>query len=129
MLSDTIDGELLDAAGPQCRIVADFAVGYNNFDFAAATARGVILTNTPGEFDDHDGHPHMGRVAADNPIKVLGGQQPDTCISPEVLERTRAGSRMDTARPERSARPPAARSGPPSVRDRPRRSPAPCGGP
>jgi glyoxylate reductase len=43
---------VLDAAGPQCRIVANFAVGYNNFDLAAATERGVILTNTPGVLDD-----------------------------------------------------------------------------
>jgi lactate dehydrogenase-like 2-hydroxyacid dehydrogenase len=52
MLTDTIDGEILDAAGPQCRIVANFAVGYNNFDLAAATRRGVVLTNTPGVLDD-----------------------------------------------------------------------------
>ena len=52
ILTDTIDGEVLDAAGPQCRIVANFAVGYNNFDLAAATQRGVILTNTPGVLDD-----------------------------------------------------------------------------
>jgi glyoxylate reductase len=52
MLTDTIDGEVLDAAGPQLKIVANFAVGYNNFDLAAATSRGVILTNTPGVLDD-----------------------------------------------------------------------------
>ena len=52
LLTDTIDGELLDAAGPQCRIVANYAVGINNFDLPAATKRGVILTNTPGVLDD-----------------------------------------------------------------------------
>ncbi|MDC7789602.1 D-glycerate dehydrogenase [Rhodoplanes sp. TEM] len=52
MLTDTIDGEVLDAAGPQCKVVANFAVGYNNFDVAAATRRGVVLTNTPGVLDD-----------------------------------------------------------------------------
>src|SRR5580700_1620443 len=52
LLTDTIDGELLDAAGPQCKIVANYAVGINNFDVAAATKRGVILTNTPGVLDD-----------------------------------------------------------------------------
>ena len=52
MLTDTIDGEVLDAAGPQCKVVANFAVGYNNFDPAAATQRGVVLTNTPGVLDD-----------------------------------------------------------------------------
>src|ERR1700676_4628903 len=48
LITDIIDGELLDAAGPQCKIVANFAVGINNFDVAAATKRGGILTNTPG---------------------------------------------------------------------------------
>lgn len=52
VLSDVIDAEALDAAGRQLRIVANFAVGYNNFDVAAATERGVVLTNTPGVLDD-----------------------------------------------------------------------------
>lgn len=52
LLTDVIDGDVLDAAGPQLKIVANYAVGYNNFDLAAATARGVILTNTPGVLDD-----------------------------------------------------------------------------
>jgi D-3-phosphoglycerate dehydrogenase len=52
LITDTIDGELLDALGPQCKIVANYAVGINNFDVAAATKRGVVLTNTPGVLDD-----------------------------------------------------------------------------
>ena len=52
LLTDNITGEVLDAAGPQCKIVANYAVGYNNFDLAAATQRNVILTNTPGVLDD-----------------------------------------------------------------------------
>lgn len=52
LLTDRIDGEVLDAAGAQCRIFANYAVGYDNFDLAAATARGVILTNTPGVLDE-----------------------------------------------------------------------------
>lgn len=52
LLTDNITGEVLDAAGPQCRIVANYAVGYNNFDLAAATERNIILTNTPGVLDD-----------------------------------------------------------------------------
>ena len=43
---DRIDAELLDAH-PQLRVVANMAVGYNNFDIAACTARGVLATNTP----------------------------------------------------------------------------------
>ncbi|MBY0381741.1 MAG: D-glycerate dehydrogenase [Xanthobacteraceae bacterium] len=52
LLTDAIDGEVFDAAGPQLRIVANYAVGFNNFDVAAATQRNVILTNTPGVLDD-----------------------------------------------------------------------------
>ena len=48
MANDPVDGELLDAAGPQLRIVANHAVGYDNVDLAAATRRGVLVTNTPG---------------------------------------------------------------------------------
>jgi len=52
LLTDTVDAAVLDAAGPQCRIFANYAVGFNNFDVAAATARKVVMTNTPGVLDD-----------------------------------------------------------------------------
>lgn len=48
LLTDTIDEEVLAAAGPACRVFANMAVGYNNVDLAAATRRGVMITNTPG---------------------------------------------------------------------------------
>ncbi len=44
--SERIDEALL-AANPQLRVVANIAVGYNNFDVAACTAHGVLCTNTP----------------------------------------------------------------------------------
>ena len=44
--SERIDAEVL-AACPQLRVVANMAVGYNNFDIAACTAAGVWATNTP----------------------------------------------------------------------------------
>ncbi len=44
--SERIDAALL-AANPQLRVVANMAVGYNNFDVEACTARGVLCTNTP----------------------------------------------------------------------------------
>jgi glyoxylate reductase len=46
LLTDRIDGELLDA-GRGLKIVADIAVGYNNIDVEAARARGIVVTNTP----------------------------------------------------------------------------------
>jgi glyoxylate reductase len=51
MLSDKIDGALLDAA-PRCKVIANMAVGYDNVDVPALTARKVLLTNTPGVLTD-----------------------------------------------------------------------------
>jgi glyoxylate reductase len=50
-LADRVDGALLDAA-PRLRIVANHAVGYDNVDVPACTARGVWVTNTPGVLTD-----------------------------------------------------------------------------
>jgi glyoxylate reductase len=47
MLTDRVDDELLDAAGPQLRIVADYAVGIDNVDLEACRRRGVVVSNTP----------------------------------------------------------------------------------
>ncbi len=52
LLNDRIDGELMDAAGPQCRIFANYAVGYNNIDLEAARSRGVYISNTPDVLTD-----------------------------------------------------------------------------
>lgn len=47
MHHDTIDADLLDAAGPQLKGVCNVAVGYNNIDLEACKAKGVVVTNTP----------------------------------------------------------------------------------
>jgi len=47
LLTDTVDTALLEAAGPQLKIVANVAVGYNNINVPACRARGVVVTNTP----------------------------------------------------------------------------------
>ncbi len=48
LLTDRIDAEVMDAAGPQLRVISNYAVGYDNIDLEAARARGIIVTNTPG---------------------------------------------------------------------------------
>ncbi len=48
LLTDRVDADLLDAAGPQLKVVSNMAVGYDNVDVAAATARGIPVGNTPG---------------------------------------------------------------------------------
>ncbi|MGL5818044.1 MAG: 2-hydroxyacid dehydrogenase [Phycicoccus sp.] len=52
MLVDRVDAELLDAAGPPLRVVANVAVGYDNIDVAACAERDVVVTNTPGVLTD-----------------------------------------------------------------------------
>jgi glyoxylate reductase len=47
MLTTEVDAAFLDRAGPQLRIVANYAVGVNNVDLAAAAGRGVVVANTP----------------------------------------------------------------------------------
>ena len=47
LLTDTIDADVFDAA-PDLKIVANYAVGYNNIDVGEATKRGILVTNTPG---------------------------------------------------------------------------------
>ncbi|WP_259313891.1 2-hydroxyacid dehydrogenase [Capillimicrobium parvum] len=64
MLHDRVDGALLDAAGPKLRVVANLAVGYDNVDVAAASARGVVVTNTPGVLTDATADLAMGLLLA-----------------------------------------------------------------
>jgi lactate dehydrogenase-like 2-hydroxyacid dehydrogenase len=52
MLSERVDAELLHAAGPTLKVVANFAVGFDNIDIPACTAAGVRVTNTPGVLTD-----------------------------------------------------------------------------
>ena len=48
LLTDRVDDELLDAAGPDLKVVSNYAVGFDNVDVAACARRGVAVGNTPG---------------------------------------------------------------------------------
>jgi len=52
LLSDAVDVEVLDAAGPGLRIVANYAVGLDNVDLDACRSRGVAVAHTPGVLDE-----------------------------------------------------------------------------
>jgi lactate dehydrogenase-like 2-hydroxyacid dehydrogenase len=47
MLTTRVDGAYLDRVGPQLKVVANYAVGVNNVDLAAAADRDVVVANTP----------------------------------------------------------------------------------
>jgi glyoxylate reductase len=51
LLTDRIDAALMDAA-PRLKVVSNYAVGFNNIDIPAATARGIAVGNTPGVLTD-----------------------------------------------------------------------------
>lgn len=51
LLTDTIDADILDA-NPNLKVVANYAVGFNNVDVSAATDRKIPVTNTPGVLTD-----------------------------------------------------------------------------
>jgi len=93
VLTDRIDATVFDAAGPQCRIFANLAVGYDNVDVSEATRRSVMITNTPGVLTDAtaeltwalllaaarriveaDRFFRSGRWAGWGPMQFLGGQ-------------------------------------------------------
>ena len=52
LLTDRIDGEVMDAAGPGLKVISNHAVGFDNIDVAAATERGIPVGNTPGILTD-----------------------------------------------------------------------------
>lgn len=61
LLTDRVDAAFLEAA-PKLRMIANVAVGYNNIDVGACTARGVTVTNTPGVLTDATADLAMGLV-------------------------------------------------------------------
>jgi glyoxylate reductase len=51
-VGDRISREIIDAASPRLKLIANFGVGFNHIDVAAAAARGIAVTNTPGVLTD-----------------------------------------------------------------------------
>lgn len=51
LLTDEITADVMDAS-PNLKVISNYAVGYNNVDVAAATERGILVTNTPGVLTD-----------------------------------------------------------------------------
>ncbi len=48
LLTEAVDAELMDAAGPELKVVSNYAVGFNNIDVNEASSRGIRVGNTPG---------------------------------------------------------------------------------
>lgn len=52
LLTDKIDGEVMDSFGPQLKVVANMAVGFDNIDVEESKKRGIAVANTPGVLTD-----------------------------------------------------------------------------
>lgn len=92
LINDTINAQVMDAAGPQLKVISNYAVGYNNIDIAEAARRHIVVTNTPGVLTDTtadfawallmgiarriveaDAFTRSGKFEAWNPLLLLGG--------------------------------------------------------
>src|SRR5262245_56111724 len=51
-VTDRVGAEIIEAAGPQLKLIANFGVGFNHIDIKGARARGIAVTNTPGVLTD-----------------------------------------------------------------------------
>jgi glyoxylate reductase len=63
-VTDRIDAEVLDAAGPALKLIASFGTGVDHVDLAASQRRGIIVTNTPGVLTEDTADMTMALILA-----------------------------------------------------------------
>jgi glyoxylate reductase len=63
-VTDRIDAEVLEAAGPALKLIATFGTGVDHVDLAAAQRRGIIVTNTPGVLTEDTADMTMALILA-----------------------------------------------------------------
>ncbi|HSX49155.1 MAG TPA: D-glycerate dehydrogenase, partial [Candidatus Saccharimonadales bacterium] len=99
LLTDRIDGDVMDAAGPDLRIISNYAVGFDNIDIKAASDRGIVVTNTPCEEVNEAVAEHtfalllsLARHIAESDRAVRGGAykgwEPDIFLGPSISGKT-----------------------------------------
>ena len=106
LLTDRIDGDLMDAIGPQLKMISNYAVGFDNVDIKAATDRQIVVTNTPSTEVNEAVAEHtwvfimaLARrvVEADEFVRQEGyfaekggykGWEPDLFLGPSILGKT-----------------------------------------
>ncbi len=63
-ITDHIDAEIIEAAGPNLKLIANFGTGVDHIDLAAAGARGITVTNTPDVLTDDTADMTMAMILA-----------------------------------------------------------------
>lgn len=99
LLTDKIDGEVMDAIGPQLKIISNYAVGFDNINVKDATDRGIVVANTPCEEVDEAVAEHTWAlissltrrvVEADEATKrgSYKGWEPDVFLGSSLIGKT-----------------------------------------
>jgi len=99
LLTDRIDGDLMDAAGPQLKMIVNYAVGFDNIDLKAATDRQIPVINTPSDEVNEAVAEHTWvlimaiarRVIEADEFARQGGYQgfePDLFLGPSIIGKT-----------------------------------------
>ena len=73
-VTDTIDRTVIEAAGPQLKLIASFSTGVDHIDLDAAHARGIMVTNTPGVLTEDTADMTMALILA-VPRRVIEGER------------------------------------------------------
>ncbi len=73
-VTDRIDAAIIEAAGPQLKLIAQFGAGIDNVDVAAARDKGIIVTNTPGVLTEDTADLTMALILA-VPRRLVEGSQ------------------------------------------------------
>lgn len=63
-LEDLISGEVMDAVGPQLKVIANYAVGYDNINLEEAAKRNILVCNTPGVLTESVAEHAVGLILA-----------------------------------------------------------------
>ena len=99
LLTDKIDGEVMDAIGPQLKVISNYAVGFDNINIKDATDRGIVVCNTPCDEVDEAVAEHtwalissLSRrvVEADEATKrgAYKGWEPDIFLGTSLIGKT-----------------------------------------
>ena len=73
-ITDVIDADLINGAGDQLKMIANFGAGVDHIDIDAAVARGIIVTNTPGVLTEDTADLAMSLILAVSRRIVEGAQ-------------------------------------------------------
>ena len=98
LLTDKIDGDIMDEIGSQLKIIANYAVGFDNIDIEAAKKRKIIVTNTPEVMTQAVAEHAMALMLACSRRIVEGDQyvrdkkykqwEPNLLLGPEIAGKT-----------------------------------------